>query len=104
MSAKRPTRKQVARAAEVLGLPLDDGDLDEFTEMIGATVETYFRPLDKIADNPPEIRYPRVPGYRPGRTRSPPGIARRRSRVRPGANSRVGRSSSRTISVSPGCR
>lgn len=71
MTAKRPTRKQVSRAAEVLGLPLDDSDLDEFTAMIGDTVETYFRPLDKMADNPPEIRYPRVPGYRPGPEEDP---------------------------------
>ena len=65
MTAKSPTREQVARAAEALGLSLDPSDLDEFTEMIRGTVETYYRPLDRLPDNLPPVKYPRTPGYFP---------------------------------------
>ena len=65
MTAKPPTRDQIARAADVLGLSLDPADLDEFTEMVRGTVETYYRPLDRLPDNLPPVKYPRTPGYFP---------------------------------------
>ena len=65
MTAKPPTRDQIARAADVLGLSLDPADLDEFTEMVRGTVETYYRPLDRLPDNLPPVKYPRTPGCFP---------------------------------------
>lgn len=71
MTAKPPTRKQVARAAETLGLSLDDADLDEFTEMVRGTVQTYYRPLDRHPDNLPPVTYPRTPGHFPSDDEDP---------------------------------
>jgi len=71
MSAKRPTRAQVREAANTLGLTLDEPDVEEFARMIGDTVETYYRPLDRMPHHLPEVKYPRSPGYRPGRDEDP---------------------------------
>lgn len=73
MTAKSPTREQVAQAADALGLSLDPSDLEEFTEMIRGTVETYYRPLDRLPDNLPPVKYPRTPGYFPGDDEDPLG-------------------------------
>ena len=89
MSAKRPTQEQVARAADVLGLPLDEADLQEFTGMIGDTVETYYRPLDRMIDTGAEIRYPRVPGYRPGPEEDPLGAWYRKTEIQGAARGKL---------------
>ena len=65
MTAKPPTREQIARAADVLGISLEPADLEEFTGMIRATVENYYRPLDRLPDNLPPVKYPRTPGHFP---------------------------------------
>lgn len=71
MSAKRPTRLQIREAAITLGLSLDDSDVEEFTQMIGDTVEKYYRALDRMPHHLPEVKYPRSPGYRPSREEDP---------------------------------
>ena len=71
MSAKRPTRAQIRQAANTLGLSLDEPDVEEFTEMVGQTVETYYRALDRMPHHLPEVKYPRSPGYRPSREEDP---------------------------------
>jgi len=71
MSAKRPTRAQIREAAITLGLSLDDADVEEFTQMVGQTIETYYRPLERMPQHLPEVKYPRTPGYRPSREEDP---------------------------------
>lgn len=71
MTAKNPTPQQISRAADVLGLSLSDEDLSEFTEMIGGTIETYYRPLDREPNDLPAIKYPRTPGYFPSDDEDP---------------------------------
>lgn len=73
MTAKAPTREQIARAAGVLGLSLDPADIEEFTEMITGTMETYYRPLDRVPDYLPPVKYPRTPGTFPGADEDPLG-------------------------------
>ena len=71
MTAKKPTKKQIADAAGVLGLSLDDADLTEFTEMVGSTIEAYYRPLDRAPEHLPVVTYPRTPGTLPGDDEDP---------------------------------
>ncbi|MEQ8700979.1 MAG: amidase, partial [Bauldia litoralis] len=65
MTAKRPTAEQIAEAADRAGLSLDMSDIDDFTQMVGDTVEGYYSALDRMPDNVPEVLYPRTPGVRP---------------------------------------
>lgn len=65
MTAKRPTAEQIAEAADRAGLSLDMSDIDEFTQMVGDTVEGYYSALDRMPDHVPEVHYPRTPGLRP---------------------------------------
>jgi len=65
MTAKSPTREQIGKAAETLGLSLDQSDLEEFTAMVADTIAAYYRPLDGYSDNLPTVKYPRTPGTFP---------------------------------------
>ena len=65
MTAKSPTREQLGQAAETLGLSLDEADLDEFTAMVADTIAAYYRPLDRVPENLPAVKYARSPGIFP---------------------------------------
>src|ERR1700678_2984581 len=71
MSVRRPSEVEIAAAAARVHLSLDRGDIAEFTEMVGATMETLYGPLDLLPDYLPQARYPRLPGYRPDAKEDP---------------------------------
>jgi amidase len=71
MSAKRPTRAQIRQAADTLGLSLDEPDVEEFTQMVGDTLERYYRALERMPQHLPEVKYPRSPGTRPAPEEDP---------------------------------
>lgn len=81
MTAKRPTQGEIRDAAYALGLALDDGDIAEFTQMVGDTLEAYYRPLDRVPDYRPEAKYPRTPGYFPEDDDDPLGAWYVKSRI-----------------------
>ncbi|MFO0987135.1 MAG: amidase [Alphaproteobacteria bacterium] len=64
MSAKRPTQKEVAAAAERVGLALDPADVAEFAAAIGDTIEQHYRVLDRMPETMPPVKFPRG-GWRP---------------------------------------
>ena len=66
MGAKRPSEKEIAAAADRVGLSLDAPAIAEFTAMIGDTLEQYYGRLDRMSDAMPPVRYPRGRHYRPG--------------------------------------
>ena len=96
MTARAPTRDQVARAADALGLSLDPADLDEFADLIGSTVETYYRPLDRLPDNLPPVKYPRTPGRFPDEAEDPLGAWYVKSTVK---GARRGRLRGKTVAI-----
>ena len=59
MGAKRPTQKEIAAAAERVGLALDPADVAEFTAIIGDTIEQYISVLDRIPEQMPPVKFPR---------------------------------------------
>jgi len=50
MSVRRPTEAEIAAAAARVHLSLDHEGVAEFTEMVGATMEALYAPLDAIPD------------------------------------------------------
>ncbi|MGE5145941.1 MAG: amidase, partial [Candidatus Eiseniibacteriota bacterium] len=71
MTVKRPTAAEIAAAASALGLTLGQRDIEEFTAMIGDTVEAYYAPIDRTPDYVPEPKYPRTPGHHPDASEDP---------------------------------
>ncbi len=65
MGARRPAEKDIAAAADRLGLSIDARDIAEFTAMIGDTVAQYYGALDRVPDAMPPVKYPRGAWHRP---------------------------------------
>lgn len=71
MTIKSPTPEQIRTVADDLGLSLGTDDVAEFGDMMAATLDAYYAPLDRLPDNLPEIAYPRTPGHRPDAEEDP---------------------------------
>ena len=56
---------------EAVGIDLDRDAAEFFAEHIDATLRTYYRPLDAMSDEPPHVRFPRTPGFRPAAEDNP---------------------------------
>ena len=71
MTIKSPTPEQIRTVADDLGLSLGADDIAEFGDMMAATLDAYYAPLDRLPDNLPEIAHPRTPGHRPDAEEDP---------------------------------
>jgi hypothetical protein len=105
MPVTAPTPDQLKQIASDVGLSLTEDDVASFIALMKPAVDAY-NVVDRLPDNLPRVKYPRVRGYRPppGRTSTTPGTTRRGWRARARESSRAGRSCSRTTSCSPACR
>lgn len=64
MAVKRPTPDQLFKLAASLGIHLSDGEVAAYDSALQANFDAY-DVLDSLPDFLPEVRYPRLPGYRP---------------------------------------
>lgn len=65
MAIKRPTQEEIRLASQQLGLNFDESDVQEFTAIIGATLDEYFPILDETPDYLPEVKHQRGHFYHP---------------------------------------
>ena len=63
-SVKLPTPSELVAVAKQLGMTVSDGDVAFFLETMAGSVAAYGL-LEGMADNLPQVKYPRAPGYRP---------------------------------------
>ncbi len=70
MTIKRPVLSQLRSMAEKFRMRLEDDELLAFRDVMEPYLKAYDR-LDAMADNLPEVLYPRAPGYRPGQAENP---------------------------------
>ena len=60
----KPTIEQLREIAQTYGLHLSDTDLESFTGLMSAGLESYRR-IDQLTEPTLAVRYPRTGGYRP---------------------------------------
>ena len=70
MTIKRPVLSQLRSMAERFRMRLEDDELLAFRDVMEPYLKAYGR-LDAMADNLPEVLYPRAPGYRPAQADNP---------------------------------
>ena len=64
MPVQMPTAEQLRDVADEMGLSLSEEDVQSFLGLIAGSIDAY-NVVDGLPDNLPQVRYPRVPGYRP---------------------------------------
>ncbi len=64
MPVQMPTAEQLRDVADEMGLSLSEKDVQSFLGLIAGSIDAY-NVVDGLPDNLPQVRYPRVPGYRP---------------------------------------
>jgi len=64
MSISVPTPDQLKQVAGDMGLSLTENDVASFIALMKPAVDAY-NAVDQLADNLPQVKYPRTPGYRP---------------------------------------
>ena len=64
MPVQKPTAEQLRDVADEMGLSLSEDDIQSFLGLIAGSIDAY-NVVDGLPDNLPQVRYPRVPGYRP---------------------------------------
>ena len=86
-TVRRPTLEQMHDIVNSLHLSMSQGEVAEYLEVLEGTFQAYDR-VNQLPDYLPPVRYPRTPGYRPGRQRESAqrlggedGSARRRART-----------------------
>jgi len=85
MSIKPPTLEQLRRIAKDLGFHMSDAELEVYRELMTGNLAAY-NYLDSVPDYVPQVRYPRLPGYRPDAAENLYGAWYRKTSVR-GASS-----------------
>ncbi len=70
MTIKRPVLSQLRSMAERFRMRLEDDELLAFRDVMEPYLKAYGR-LDAMADNLPEVHYPRAPGFRPAQADNP---------------------------------
>ena len=70
MTIKRPVLSQMRSMADRFRMRLDDDELLAFRDVMEPYFKAYGR-LDAMADNLPEVLYPRAPGHRPAQAENP---------------------------------
>src|SRR5947209_14263832 len=66
----KPTIEQLREIAQTYGLHLSDTDLESFTGLMSAGIESYRR-IDQLTEPTLAVRYPRTGGYRPSADENP---------------------------------
>src|SRR5712691_3478231 len=66
----KPTIEQLRETAQTYDLHLSDADLESFTGLMGAVLESYRR-IDQLPEPALTVRYPRSGGYRPSAEENP---------------------------------
>src|SRR6266566_4449662 len=66
----KPTIEQLRETAQTYDLHLSDADLESFTGLMGAVLESYRR-IDQLPEPALTVRYPRSGGYRPQASENP---------------------------------
>ena len=66
----KPTIEQLRETAQTYDLHLTDADLESFTGLMGAVLESYRR-IDQLPEPALTVRYPRSGGYRPSAEENP---------------------------------
>src|SRR5207248_5120413 len=66
----KPTIEQLREIAQTYGLRLSDTDLESFTGLMSAGLESYRR-IDQLTEPTLAVRYPRTGGYRPSADENP---------------------------------
>src|SRR5881398_3990241 len=66
----KPTIEQLREIAQTYGLHLSDTDLESFTGLMSAGLESYRR-IDQLTEPTLAVRYPRTGGYRPSADENP---------------------------------
>src|SRR5260370_4791808 len=66
----KPTIEQLRETAQTYGLHLSDADLESFTGLMDAVLESYRR-IDQLPEPALTVRYPRSGGYRPAASENP---------------------------------
>src|SRR6266704_3316926 len=66
----KPTIEQLRETAQTYDLHLSDADLESFTGLMGAVLESYRR-IDQLPEPALTVRYPRSGGYRPAASENP---------------------------------
>ncbi len=64
MTVKRPTFHQIASIANDLHLHMDDGEINEYLNLMQGTLDAY-DVVDSLPDELPAVQYPRTAGYQP---------------------------------------
>jgi amidase len=64
MPVQLPSPEQMRDVAKQCGLSLSDADLASFRGLMAGSIGAYSL-IDAMADEVPEVKYPRTPGYRP---------------------------------------
>ncbi len=64
MSVKLPSKVQIKKMADGLGLDLNDDDLSSFQNIYKWQTDLY-NIIDQMPDYLPTVKYPRTPGYKP---------------------------------------
>src|SRR5437588_9885257 len=66
----KPTIEQLRETAQTYDLHLTDADLESFTGLMAAVLESYRR-IDQLPEPALTLRYPRSGGYRPSAEENP---------------------------------
>ena len=64
MAVQVPTQQQLLEIADLIGLDLSDDDVESFLGLIAPNIDAY-NIVDAMADELPQVTYPRTPGRRP---------------------------------------
>jgi amidase len=71
-TVKAPTRAQLAALAQELGFHMSEAQLAEYQDGLAPSIEAY-NAVDRMAQELPVVKYPRMPGYRPTAEENPHG-------------------------------
>lgn len=63
-TVKTPTLEQLEETAQDLGFAMGEAELEAHLLALGPSIAAY-NLIDRLPDEPPPVRYPRTPGYRP---------------------------------------
>lgn len=95
MTVYRPSVEHLLEISEGLGMRLSAQDAAEYLALMQANFDAYDF-IDAQADEIPEVRYPRTPGYRPGPGENPHNAWYYKARVEGAAE---GRLAGRTVAL-----
>jgi amidase len=88
MAVQLPSPEQLRDLARQCGLSLSEADLASFRGLMAGSIASY-NLIDGMADEVPEVKYPRTPGYRPGPEENPRNAWYRRTAIKGAAGGKL---------------